>query len=93
MPPTLDGLGQHLDSDTVQRELSEVAVGHLQKVPAPVEFRDGDGVDVGASIADPKAETRFTRLSPPSREALRRRKIARWPIAKAPARCPTKIVT
>ena len=67
--PTLAGFGQQLDSDTVLRELREVAEAHLQQLSAPVGFRYGGGVGVAASTAAPEAETQFTGLSPPARPA------------------------
>ena len=67
--PTLAGFGQQLDSDTVLRELREVAEAHLQQLSAPVGFRYGGGVGVAASTAAPEAETQFTGLSPPARSA------------------------
>lgn len=67
--PTLAGFGQQLGSDTVLRELREVAEQYLQDLPAPVGFRYRGGVSVGASTAAAEAETQFTGLSPPGRGA------------------------
>lgn len=67
--PTLAGFGQQLGSDTVLRELREVAEPYLQDLPAPVGFRYAGGAGVGAISAGPEAETQFTGLSPPGRDA------------------------
>ena len=64
--PTLAGFGQQLDSDTVLRQLREVAAAHLGVLPAPVGFRPPPGGRNGAGKPGMGEKTQTTGLSPPA---------------------------